>query len=248
MEQSFNNETEEALEGIGLSKNEVKVYLALLDLGHSTAGSISEMAKIHRTNVYDALERLIEKGLVTYIIEEKTRFFDAVNPNRLYDILKEREVKLKGILPQLLLTRKFAKEHGKVNVYEGVNVFYSILETFLTLKEPIYSVGIPPEAPKMMGPIINEFHKKRIKSKIHMYHIYNDDARERCLEINKLKFTEARSLPNVFASPMSINICKDHVVLVPWTHHALIIKIKNSEIADAFHQYFKILWNTAKKC
>ena len=58
------------LTSLGLSKNEAKVYLALLDLGSATAGKIAEKSKVHRTNVYDALERLIEKGVVTYIFKK----------------------------------------------------------------------------------------------------------------------------------------------------------------------------------
>ena len=61
------NET--ALEKAGLTKIESKVYLSLLDLGPSLAGQISKHSGIHRRSVYDALDRLAEKGLISYIVK-----------------------------------------------------------------------------------------------------------------------------------------------------------------------------------
>lgn len=58
---------EKALGDVGLSKNEVKVYVALSKIGQATANKIVGNSKVHRTNVYDTLDRLVEKGLVSYL-------------------------------------------------------------------------------------------------------------------------------------------------------------------------------------
>jgi len=50
------------LSELGLSKNEIEVYLTLLELGTSTAVHIAKAAKLHRPNVYDALDRLSKKA------------------------------------------------------------------------------------------------------------------------------------------------------------------------------------------
>src|SRR3989338_463264 len=79
--------TDEVLEQVGLSKNETKVYLALLEIGAATAGEIASQAKIHRTNVYDAMERLLEKGLVTFTTDDHdSRVFDATSPENLISL------------------------------------------------------------------------------------------------------------------------------------------------------------------
>jgi HTH-type transcriptional regulator, sugar sensing transcriptional regulator len=59
----------------GLTENESKVYLALIDLGPSLAGSISRKTGIHRRTVYDTTEMLIKKGLVGYILKNNRRLF-----------------------------------------------------------------------------------------------------------------------------------------------------------------------------
>jgi len=80
----------EALRGIGLSKNESKVYLALLKLGSSNVISIAKTSTVHRVNVYDALKKLQERGLVsTSQIINKTEY-QAADPNLLETIMIEK--------------------------------------------------------------------------------------------------------------------------------------------------------------
>ena len=63
----------EYLEELGLTNAEAKIYIALLELGSSQAGKITEKTGIHRRTVYDAIERLIEKGLISYIKQNNNR-------------------------------------------------------------------------------------------------------------------------------------------------------------------------------
>ena len=68
---------EEILEEFGLTKNEVKIYLTLLKMGRALAGEITEKSGIHRRNVYDSIERLMKKGLVSFIIQNNRKYFRA---------------------------------------------------------------------------------------------------------------------------------------------------------------------------
>ena len=53
----------EVLENLGLSKNEARIYETLLKEGESPVGFLAVKSGVHRRNVYDTLNRLIEKGL-----------------------------------------------------------------------------------------------------------------------------------------------------------------------------------------
>ena len=66
---------EKELMGIGLTQREVKVYLALLKLGESTTGKIIQESGISSGKIYEILEKLIGKGLASYTIKEKTKYF-----------------------------------------------------------------------------------------------------------------------------------------------------------------------------
>ena len=77
----------EILTEIGLTKSEIKVYLAMLKLGQTTSGKIVDEAKITRSKIYDILERLKNKGLVSFITKDSTKYFSATNPNNLLNYL-----------------------------------------------------------------------------------------------------------------------------------------------------------------
>ncbi|MBU2442745.1 MAG: helix-turn-helix domain-containing protein, partial [Nanoarchaeota archaeon] len=62
------------LEDLGLSEAEAKVYLALLETGSTLAGPIIKKTGLHRGTTYQILQRLIEKGLVSYVIKAGKRY------------------------------------------------------------------------------------------------------------------------------------------------------------------------------
>ncbi|MBS3097523.1 hypothetical protein J4209_01865 [Candidatus Woesearchaeota archaeon] len=74
---------EEALRKFGLSDREIKVYLALLELGEALASKIAEKTNTPRTLSYDILENLLKKGLVSYVIKSNKKYFSAFDPNNL---------------------------------------------------------------------------------------------------------------------------------------------------------------------
>ena len=106
--------TEETLVRTGLSKNEAKVYLTLLKLGKATAVEITRMSKVHRVNVYDVLERLIEKGLIGTVIQAKKKIYEVASPEHLIYLLKEKEEALDKVMPQLKAEFKEKKEKQQV--------------------------------------------------------------------------------------------------------------------------------------
>src|SRR3989338_3699858 len=72
---------ENELSTLGFTTLEIKVYLGLFKLGGSTANKISVETKLNRTNVYGALNKLIEKGVVSYVVKNKVKWFEAKSPS-----------------------------------------------------------------------------------------------------------------------------------------------------------------------
>ncbi len=238
---------QDILDNIGLSKNEARVYIALLEVGISTVTNIAKKSRVHRTNVYDVIERLIQKGLVSYIVKDDKKYFEATDPNNLLSVLKQKEDKLKNILPQLLV--KKLSEKTEVTVSEGVIAARNTLLSLLEIGEPIYMYGTIKGVKKLLGEhILDRFQKERIEKKIPQKIIYNHDATERINELKKLPLIEIKALPKEFDSPMSTNICGDIVYFRLYDRDpTLIIRIKSRDIADIYKKYFQIMWKIAKK-
>jgi len=238
---------EEVLEHVGLSKNEAKVFLSLIYLGSSTAGTVAKHTKVSRPNVYDALERLQAKGLVAVTIKNDKRYFNASDPNNLMGILKEKEDKLQKILPQLVLNKQMAKG-SEAHIYEGVKAVRNMLNHFLEIGETRYAYGVPQLASEKIGTyFLENYHNRRVKLKLGMKMIYNSDAKERIEWLNKKAYTESRYLPKEYDSPVTTCICGDEVVLILYQENPLVIQIKNADIAKAYKRYFDLFWGLAKK-
>src|SRR3989338_4958097 len=103
------------LEDIGLTKSEIQVYLALLELGSSSTGKIVDKSKASSSKIYELLDKLMQKGLVSFIIKSGVKYFEAAPPDRIMDYMKEKEENiihqknvLKEIIPQLELKRQLS--------------------------------------------------------------------------------------------------------------------------------------------
>ena len=62
-----------SLREAGLTDGEIKVYLALLELGAATTGPIIEKSGIARSIIYQILDKLMQKGLVSMVMKDKTK-------------------------------------------------------------------------------------------------------------------------------------------------------------------------------
>jgi sugar-specific transcriptional regulator TrmB len=79
---------EKTLHRLGLSKNEVRVYLHLARTGEHKASEISEALSLHRTETYRILRDLEKKGLISSVFEKPLKFI-ATSFEKAFDTLIE---------------------------------------------------------------------------------------------------------------------------------------------------------------
>ncbi len=229
-----------ALQQLGLTETESKVYLALLELGPSLAGQLSRKTGLHRRNIYDITERLIQKGIIGYILKNNRRFFEASSPERLKEIIEEKQKSLSEILPQLNELYNQAKEKQETNFYKGTEGLKTIFQDQLESKE-ILILGASSEAFEILPFYFKWYDKDRVKRRIKTRIIANK-------RFNKpIPLSEIRYLPEKYANPLAINIWNDKVAIILWKAPPLAIVIKQQEIADSYKKYFELIWKMAKK-
>src|SRR3989344_8398974 len=86
---------EDKLRKLGLTNGEARAYSALLELGSSTVGPIVSKSGIAYSKIYEVLDRLIEKGLASFVIKQKTKHFQPLEPRRLQEYLDKKEEEIK---------------------------------------------------------------------------------------------------------------------------------------------------------
>lgn len=232
----------EFMQTIGFGKTEAEVYTSLIRLGEATVLEISRDTKLHRPNIYDVLDKLIREGLISKVDKPKN-IFRVRNPRLVLNYLKRKEISLDSMLGEI--EGKYPqKKHSIVGSYQGIfaarEVFFSLLEN----NKPIYVYGIPKSAHKTLGPMMEKFHRERIKRKILMKCIHNFDDRAGINYLNRKRFTEARAFPIKYNSTVSTNICGDEVIFISWNDNIHIIEIKNNEIYKAQEKLFETLWES----
>ena len=241
-----------SLEELGLSKTEAKVYLALLRIGSGTGSEIAEKADVFRRNAYDALNRLGERGLVNRIIKEKT-YYSVAPPEKLLDILREKESYLNELLPKLRELYTHPKIKQKVFFYEGREGVKTVMNEIIKEGKDWLCFGASGQSKAAFGEWVDYWEKRRAKagipSKILMAN--TPEGRKRGKEIEALvarKHTEVRIVEEQFASPASTYVFGGRMAIVLWSDiEPLAILVESKEIAAANRRYFELLWKTAKK-
>ena len=113
------NEMNNFMKDIGLTSTEIKVYLALLNIGESLAGKIALEAKLHRKNTYDALNSLLKNGLVVYVIKKGKKSWKVISPEKIRSVFEEKLSLIDKFLPKLMSKFNEKKSDQTIEVFEG---------------------------------------------------------------------------------------------------------------------------------
>jgi HTH-type transcriptional regulator, sugar sensing transcriptional regulator len=235
----------EILQEIGLSNTEAKVYLALLQLNSGLAGSITKKSGINRTNVYDALERLIEKGLVSYVISANRKVFKAAKPEKLTNILKEKQEKLKEIMPELANIYETNKPNEDATIFRGKKGLQSVYDDIIQEKKTLYAYGAEGRFSKLMPAYFKywSLERERLGIKIKIVYperIQNDKNKE------SFKLVERRYIKTDYEFPSAVLIYGEKVVMVVFTETPFAFMIKSKDAVKSHMNLFKLMWNRKK--
>ncbi len=236
---------------LGLTPNETKVYLTLIDLGTAQAGQITEKSGIHRRNVYDSISRLMEKGLISFVSVNNKKLFSPVNPRRFLELIDEKKFELdnlKGefakIMPELELKTRMQEKHD-VRFYKGAEGLKTVYEDIIRTGKNYIGYGPGHLLERILKHYLNHFVDKRVKAKIWTKLIYDEASRS---TVQKKPLSEIRYMPEHYSSRAALRIYGDKVaILLLSEEEPLAIVIKNKPIADGYRKYFEIMWKAAKQ-
>ncbi len=234
------------LESVGLTRNQSEVYLSLLKLGSATAQQIINESGMHRSRVYDSLDKLQEQGLVSSVVKDFKKYFQAVSPNKLYSFLDEKKQALKDIMPQLENLEGMKKEEIDASIYKGKEGLKTIHTEMLKLKkgEEICVLGAKALIYSELEYYIPHFEKNRVKQGIKWKLLWdNEKAKEKAKRLNLM---EGKVLPKSFESKGVVNIFGDKVAIFLWKEkYPSAFMIENKDIADSFRKWFDLIWKTS---
>lgn len=130
------------LDLLGMKPKDMSVYSSLLKLGTAPLRHVAEEAGLNRGTTYDALKRLMDAGLVSYVDAKTHRYFTAEDPHKLIGLavrrevaIKEVQLKLKSVVPVLQAMLGSSADRPSVRYYEGERGVHDILDDVLRTSE-----------------------------------------------------------------------------------------------------------------
>jgi len=243
--------SKEILSEIGLTQRESKVYLALLELGSITTGPIVKKSGVPNSKIYEILESLQNKGLVSWIIKGKTKYFQASNPKKILTIFKEKEKEIENLIP--ILESKQKEEKQFVELFEGTKSIFVFLNDLIDVAkkgETYYSFSFGKEHEDEQVEI---FYKKigfkREEKELSVKILANREAEEIFKRVYHDSISSLKKIVRItdFNFPQGIIVFRDNVVIINWEETPIAIHIQNKKISNQYKNFFEDLWKQAEQ-
>ncbi|MBS3144358.1 hypothetical protein J4208_02120 [Candidatus Woesearchaeota archaeon] len=248
----------EILKEIGLTESETKVYLALLELGDSTRGEIVNKSGISGSKVYEILEKLQGKGLVSIYMQNNIKHFKPTNPKQILGYLEDKkqqisrtEAEVKSILPNLLSLYGSSKEEQEVELISGLKglelIFKEQIEA-MHKGDTCYVIGgtkgVDEEIVQAFFEKVHIWRREKgIKTKM-LFNLSQKESTEQLYSSKKYPDTTTRYIQHT--SPVAINVYKNKTIIIIFGRKMSAISIKSADVAKSFIEYFNLLWTSSK--
>lgn len=237
----------------GLTNNEALIYESLTKLTEASAYTLSKETGIPKTSIYEILNNLKDKGLVSRSIVNNSSYFTVESPNRFLTNAVEKVDLAKMIIPEIENIVQTKNKIGpSVKFYvgeEGVKkVFEDILMTLKKMDDKkIYAIA-DREIENFIPRFFTEWLERREKLGIRTYLITHDNDKKishSLFKNNNLR--ETRLIPKEFIFNTTMDIYANKIAI--FSHkdnvpHGIIIESEN--VAETLRKLFDFMWKFAE--
>lgn len=234
----------EELKILGLNKSEITVYLYLLEEGLSSPPHIAKGTGIARTNCYNILESLKERGLTEEHQKGKRKAYIASDPEALLRSLEKKKEAVERLLPDLRGLYTLQKNKPKIKFYEGWEQVKELYWQCLNTQE-LYTIGTTKHIDVIEKAFLQKFVQEIKKRGIIHYDIVSAESEgestQQIKDILKGSY-DYRVMPKEFPSfHTDIVIWGDNVALVTLQEPIFGTVLSNKLLANTFRTIFKVM-------
>ena len=245
----------------GLTRGEITVYLTLLETGRAPISVLSAKTKHNRTSLYDIIDGLVKKGLVSYIFEEKKKYFEAAKPQRLLEYAQQKEeelakekVSLKDLIGDLQKISPLLPNNVHVQIYRGRKGLITILEDVLvSCKKGDETLAFGLGGSNMIR-IVGPYYKNYIKRSTNKEYgisfraIFNQSEKNDTIvkNLGAIPLTKVKFSFEKYDLPTQTRVYANKVAIIILEKDPVAILIEDKKIADGYRYFFEFLWKLAK--
>jgi sugar-specific transcriptional regulator TrmB len=238
------------LEMLGLNRNEAKVYFGLLQLGQSTAANLVKHLGVHRNIIYDNLDKLTEKGLVSFIMQDAKKLFIAKDSSSIVDFLNTKKEELnkeihvaEDLLPEIEKLRSVNAVEQEAEIFRGVQGMKKVLSEVLTCKENVV-LGMTKESIELLGDTFWKNYNLKIKAnKIKEKFLLNSNFKQTDIFKGKKMF---KVLPKQFNQVTEVILYGGKVATFIYSKQPMVIVVTDEDYFKNYMAQFEFLWSLSK--
>lgn len=234
------------IETLGLSSQEAAVYLAALELGEANIQEISRKSGVKRTSIYNFIDVLKERQLLSEVKKGKRKLYAAVSPHHLVDEQKSKVASIERLIPQLLAIQNNVRNKPRVMFFEGIEGIKEIYQMTLRDKQIIYAWEDLDKTLEVLPPsFVKSYPAERAANKIPARCIDRDtpSAREWTAKNNVRLARESRFIESEEFGT-EINVFGNKVAFFRWDKQSPFgVVIEDPGIATAVRVAWQELWD-----
>jgi sugar-specific transcriptional regulator TrmB len=237
---------QKTLQNLGLEEKETKIYLALLELGSGTIQEIAHKSKVNRTNVYNFIGSMKDKGIISEVLEDNKIILIPENPNVLVKRAEKNYQEIKNTLPELMSIFNLPGNKPKVKFYEGLEGLKKAYNEMLESGEKtIYGFS---DYKKMLEAIPEDwawnFPERRKKNKITFYCIAKNDEWGRKVQAKDQEQLRETRLADKVQFDTEINIYGNKVAMMSFRRPYSAVIIEDRAIAMSMKSIWQGWWGS----
>jgi sugar-specific transcriptional regulator TrmB len=238
---------------LDFSQNDIKVYIALTEMGEAKAAQISKRCGLPRTTVISILDKLEKRKFIsTHIYKGACRYW-VESPRVIKESMEEKIViadQLTELLSDMYRTKADFPSVQIFDTKNGVKSYIEKLLLSLEKKSIIHTIDCPSSG-NYKRIFSDDYHNIMlgIKKKRNIFTrslIPFETAKSIDREKLRIQDIVLRELPEKIDFRSSLWIIGDNVTLFSG-RHPFLVTVKNKMIKDSIKSIYDFLWNISKE-
>lgn len=236
---------------LGLSAKESQVYLAALELGPTTILELSKKTTIKRSTIYEFINNLVAKDLLTKSVRGKKKIFIPSDPKKFESLVEKQKSLLQEILPELLSINQLTAAKPKTQIYEGLAGVKKAFNDTLAANQPICAFcSMSNISSEVLEYLSSEYQRKRIKKNISLRAIVSSDRPEQIFPTDEKSLSDIFSIDSQkFPGNLWLNIYGGKISFISYNKNSRLFAaiIDDENLARSMKSFFDLAWLGAEK-
>jgi len=243
------------LEKLDLNKNQIKFYLALVELGQANLNEITKKSELKRPTAYRVEEELRQMNLIQGDLKKYKEKLTAVSPKRLIALVGNRqrkmrrlELEIKNLIPELNVLFADKKIKPKIELFNDEQGYFYLAEKSLEcVEKEIYYFGNISDFYEIFTKEYDEkyYIPARIKNNIKLkWLVYKNKTTQQYQKQDKNFLRETKFLNPDYKINSSFLIFDNTLIFFSSHKEKIALSITSKYLAEMHKEIFKMIWAT----